>query len=109
MQAKCQSCRHYCTNLLIRIHFHFADNLFNWKHPKAFPWRYINLCVDGLSLGKIRVSAFVEDSMYALKHLDQLRHIAVVGDSKLEKALIEFDNKVFGQLYCDDGGRPLSQ
>lgn len=53
--------------------------------------------IDKLNLGKIHVNAFVEDSMYALKHLKQLRHIAVVGDSKLEKALIKLDNKLFGK------------
>jgi len=53
--------------------------------------------IDNLDIGKIHVSAFIDDSMYALKHLDQLRHIAVVGDSKLEKALVELDNKLFGK------------
>jgi hypothetical protein len=53
--------------------------------------------IDNLNLGKIHVNAFIDDSMYALKHLDQLRHIAVVGDSKLEKVLVELDNKLFGR------------
>ncbi len=53
--------------------------------------------IDNLNLGKIHVNAFIDDSMYALKHLDQLRHIAVVGDSKLEKVLVELDNKLFGK------------
>ena len=53
--------------------------------------------IDNLNLGKIHVNAFIEDSMYALKHLDQLRHIAVVGDSKLKKMLVELDNKLFGK------------
>ena len=53
--------------------------------------------IDKLVLHKIYVNAFIEDSMYALKHLDQLRHIAVVGDSKLEKVLTELDNKLFGK------------
>lgn len=53
--------------------------------------------IDRLNLGKIHVNAFIEDSMYALKHLDQLRHIAIVGDSKLEKVLVELDNKLFGK------------
>ncbi|MBC8417952.1 MAG: STAS/SEC14 domain-containing protein [Desulfobacterales bacterium] len=53
--------------------------------------------IDNLNLRKIHVNAFIDDSMYALKHLDQLRHIAVVGDSKLEKVLVELDNKLFGK------------
>ena len=53
--------------------------------------------IDNLNLGKIHINAFIDDSMYALKHLDQLRHIAVVGDGKLEKVLVELDNKLFGK------------
>jgi hypothetical protein len=53
--------------------------------------------IDKLNLRKIHVNAFIEDSMYALKHLKQLRHIAVVGDSRLEKTLIKLDNKLFGK------------
>ena len=53
--------------------------------------------IDNLNLGKIHVNAFIEDTMFALKHLDQLRHIAVVGDSKLKKMLVELDNKLFGK------------
>ena len=57
--------------------------------------------IDKLSLGKIHVRVFIEDSMYALKRLKQLRHIAVVGDSKLEKVLVELDNKLFGKKEQD--------
>lgn len=53
--------------------------------------------IDNLNLGKIHVSAFIEDSKYALKHMDQMRHLAIVGDSKLEKVLVELDNKLFGK------------
>jgi len=53
--------------------------------------------IDNLNIGKIHVSAFIEDSKYALKHMDQMRHLAVVGDSKLEKVLVELDNKLFGR------------
>jgi len=53
--------------------------------------------IDNLDIGKIHVSAFIEDSKYALKHMDQMRHLAIVGDSKLEKVLVELDNKVFGK------------
>ena len=53
--------------------------------------------IDGLSLAASEFSALVEDMRYALKHIDQLRHIAVVGDSKLEELMIKLDNKVFGR------------
>ncbi len=53
--------------------------------------------IDNLNIGKIHVNAFIEDSKYAMQHMDQMRHLAVVGDSKLEKVLIELDNKLFGK------------
>ena len=53
--------------------------------------------IDNLNIGKIHVNAFIEDSKYALKHMDQMRHLAIVGDSKLEKVLVELDNKLFGK------------
>jgi len=58
----------------------------------------INVLVkmDNLALTKIKLRAFLEDSFYSLKYLDKLRHIAVVGDSKLKKAIIELDNKLLG-------------
>ena len=53
--------------------------------------------IDNLNIGKIHLNAFIEDSKYALKHMDQMRHLAIVGDSKLEKTLVELDNKLFGK------------
>jgi len=53
--------------------------------------------IDNLNIGKIHLNAFIEDSRYALKHMDQMRHLAIVGDSKLEKVLIELDNKLLGK------------
>ncbi|OEU80700.1 MAG: hypothetical protein BA872_03385 [Desulfobacterales bacterium C00003060] len=53
--------------------------------------------IDKLNLGKIHVNAFIEDSMYALKNMNQLRHISIVGNSKLEKVLVELDNKLLGK------------
>jgi len=29
--------------------------------------------------------------------MDQMRHLAIVGDSKLEKVLVELDNKLLGK------------
>jgi hypothetical protein len=51
--------------------------------------------IDKLNFRKIHINAFIEDCLYALKRLKQLRHISVVGDSKLKKVLIELDNKLF--------------
>jgi len=52
--------------------------------------------IDQLDFGKSELGAFYEDSKYALSHMKNLRHIAVVGHSKLEKILVEMDNKLLG-------------
>jgi hypothetical protein len=52
--------------------------------------------IDQLKFGKSEFGAFYEDCKYALTHMKNLRHIAVVGHSKLEKILIELDNKLLG-------------
>lgn len=53
--------------------------------------------IDHLDFGKSELGAFYEDAKYALSHIKNLRHIAVVGNSKLEKALIVMDNKLLGK------------
>lgn len=53
--------------------------------------------IDQLDFGKSELGAFYEDAKYALSHIKNLRHIAVVGNSKLEKALIVMDNKLLGK------------
>ena len=40
--------------------------------------------------------AFINDARSALKYLDKFRHLAIVGDSKIEAALIKVDNMIFG-------------
>lgn len=58
----------------------------------------INVLVklDKLKLSKIKPAAFVKDCRYALKNIKQLRHIAVVGNSKFEKAMVSVDNLLLG-------------
>ena len=53
--------------------------------------------IDQLDFGKSELGAFYEDAKYALSHIKNLRHIAVLGNSKLEKALIVMDNKLMGK------------
>ena len=52
--------------------------------------------IDQFDLRKTELGALYEDSKYALSHMKNLRHIAVVGNSKLEKILVEMDNKLLG-------------
>lgn len=53
--------------------------------------------IDQLDFGKSELKAFYEDAKYALEHIKDLRHIAVVGHSKLEKILVELDNLLLGK------------
>ena len=73
------------------------EKIFGGKVAEGHDRINILFKIDNLDIGKIHVSAFIEDSKYALKHMDQMRHLAIVGDSKLEKVLIELDNKLFGK------------
>ena len=55
------------------------------------------LCkVDEMSVTGSEFKALWEDSIYALKHLKDFRHLAIVGNSKVTKILIELDNVFFG-------------
>ncbi len=58
----------------------------------------VNLLVkiDRMEMGKSHLKAFVADAMYALKVKNQLRHVAVVGDSAVEKFIVAMDNKIMG-------------
>lgn len=52
--------------------------------------------IDKLDLLKIEPKAFLRDAKYAMGHIKQMRHLAIVGDSKLEKVLVKLDNLIFG-------------
>lgn len=53
--------------------------------------------IDKIKYGKREFAAFYKDGKsYAIKNLKNIRHIAVVGHSRLEKVLIELDNKIMG-------------
>jgi hypothetical protein len=53
--------------------------------------------IDSLGLTKIDMGAFIDDSRFALGHMKQLRHIAVVGNSGLQKILVQADNLILGK------------
>ena len=73
------------------------EKIFEGKVAEGYDRLNLLFKIDNLNIGKIHLNAFIEDSKYALKHMDQMRHLAVVGDSKLEKVLVELDNKLFGK------------
>jgi len=53
--------------------------------------------IDQLDLLKIEPKAFFKDAKYALGHIKQMRHLAIVGDSKLEEVMVKLDNLIFGR------------
>lgn len=53
--------------------------------------------LDKLELHKVEPQAFFQDAKYALRHIKQMRHLAVVGDSRLTEALVKLDNLIFGR------------
>ena len=64
--------------------------LFEAKLAEGFD-RINLLCkIDNLKLRDIKFDAFIEDAAYALKYIEQLRHIAVVGNSDLIKHLVKW-------------------
>jgi hypothetical protein len=53
--------------------------------------------IDRMDWLKIKPQAFFQDAKYAMEHLKQMRHLAIVGDSKLEEVLVKLDNLIFGR------------
>ena len=53
--------------------------------------------VDQMSLGDTEVGAFIADARFALHNMRKLRHVAVVGHSKLQALLIKADNAILGK------------
>jgi len=59
----------------------------------------VNILVkmDQLPWSKVKLDAFVEDSRYALKFKNTMRHLAIVGDSKILEPLVRLDNLILGK------------
>ncbi|MCF8042691.1 MAG: STAS/SEC14 domain-containing protein [Desulfarculaceae bacterium] len=59
----------------------------------------VNILVklDQMQWSKVEPKAFFKDSKYALGHIKQMRHLAIVGDSKLEEVMVKLDNMIFGR------------
>jgi len=57
---------------------------------------HILVKIDKMDIGHSSVGAIFKDSHYALKNLDKFGHLAIVGNSAVEKALITMDNKLLG-------------
>lgn len=52
--------------------------------------------IDEMETGESDLGAFFEDARFALKNIGKMRHIAVVGQSPIIKALVGADDFLFG-------------
>ena len=53
--------------------------------------------IDKLDLSDMTWKAFFADSMYSLRHMDNLGHLAIVGHSNLSKVMITLDGAIFNR------------
>jgi len=53
--------------------------------------------IDKLPVDHIAFKAFWEDGLYALRHIENCGHIAIVGHSGFEKFMVTFDGMVFNR------------
>jgi uncharacterized membrane protein YukC len=51
--------------------------------------------LDEVKLSQSSIKAFMEDSIWALRHYKQIGHLAIVAHSKILKALVPIDNLFF--------------
>lgn len=53
--------------------------------------------IDQLPISGVKWDAFMEDARYALANRRKMRHLAIVGNSKIEEGLIRLDNMLLGK------------
>ncbi|OMP32844.1 STAS/SEC14 domain-containing protein [Mangrovimonas sp. DI 80] len=68
---------------------------FQKKLDEGFEQVNVLVKLDELKLSHSSVKAFMEDSIWALRHYKQLGHLAIVAHSKIIKALVPIDNLFF--------------
>lgn len=54
--------------------------------------------VDKLPITHISCRAFWEDGIYALRHIKNMGHLAIVAHSKLDKILVGMDGLIFNRM-----------
>ncbi|MFK5856726.1 MAG: STAS/SEC14 domain-containing protein [Bacteroidota bacterium] len=57
--------------------------------------------IDKINLNASSWKAMWDDGMFAIKHMKNCGHIAIVGNSKLEEFLIKMDNAFFENKKAD--------
>lgn len=54
--------------------------------------------IDEMKISKSSTKAFFEDTIYTLRNVEKLGHLAIVGHSNILKALVPIDNFFFERL-----------
>ena len=57
--------------------------------------------IDDANLTKSSWKAMMSDGVYALKHIKNCRHIAIVGHSSIQKIMIKADNALLGDKKAE--------
>jgi len=68
---------------------------FQQKLDDGFEQVNVLVKLDEVKVSNSSVKAFMEDSIWALRHYKQLGHLAIVAHSKVLKALVPIDNLFF--------------
>ena len=73
----------------------YAQKLFNQKLAMGFDTVNILVKVDEYKVSNTETKAFFEDIIFALRHIKNMGHIAIVAHSKILKVLVPIDNLFF--------------
>jgi len=71
------------------------EELFEKKLTSGITKVNILMKIDNLSLTKSSWKAMWNDGIYAMKHIKNCGHIAIVGNSKIEEFLVKTDNAFY--------------
>lgn len=69
-----------------------AQKLFKEKLDEGYDHVNVLVRLDEMKLNKSSIKAFAEDTFWILKNYKKMGHLAIVGHSKVLKALVPIDN-----------------
>lgn len=72
------------------------EKLFEKKLASGISKVNILMKIDNLKITKSSWKAMWSDGLFAMKHIRNCGHIAIVGNSKIEEFLVKSDNAFFG-------------
>ncbi|MDM8161065.1 STAS/SEC14 domain-containing protein [Labilibaculum sp. K2S] len=73
----------------------FCQKFFQEKLDEGFEQVNVLVKLDELKVSRSSVKAFMEDTIWALRHYKKIGHMAIVAHSRVLKALVPIDNLFF--------------